>query len=82
MKRFLSLFIAALACQAMLAQAVIKFDKTVSTLATLKKTKCKLVSSSLPIRATSLLLFNKLMQPAVALSLLLLKPPLDQVSRE
>lgn len=29
MKRFLSLFIAALACQAMLAQAVIKFDKTV-----------------------------------------------------
>lgn len=39
MKRFLSLFIAALACQAMLAQAVIKFDKTVVNFGNFKEDK-------------------------------------------
>lgn len=39
MKRFLSLFIAALACQAMLAQAVIKFEKTVVNFGNFKEDK-------------------------------------------
>lgn len=39
MKRFLSLFIAALACQAMLAQAVIKFDKMVVNFGNFKEDK-------------------------------------------
>ena len=39
MKRFLSLFIAALACQAMLSQAVIKFDKTVVNFGNFKEDK-------------------------------------------
>ena len=39
MKRFLSLFIAALACHAMLAQAVIKFDKTVVNFGNFKEDK-------------------------------------------